>query len=291
MGQLNPMMHKGGITASSARLLEGFDDVSNTLAAALAANDAGRTGRYELKTILAKIAADQQVMSQASGATQAISEDALEQLGNGTAVIDSTLGEIEELIAIMPELMERIAGFSKAMEVVQKAANKIAELADATDILSLNARIEAAVSGSSGDNFQTVASEVQALSVKAKAAASGINRTVNALASETKTMSERVSTGADACSDVSHSIGQIKQTIQDVCVSLVEVDSAQSRIGDVSHHMSENLAKSTKAIDAGDGRLGNHGREITAAAERIVSLKERTEDLQRFVKQVEAPQT
>ena len=100
---------------------------------------------------------------EASDEARLLSERAIARLGEGTTLIETSLGRINSVLLLVESLSQHITSFAAAMEQVRRSAQDIDRIAETTNILALNATIEAMRAGEAGKTFAVVAGEVKNL--------------------------------------------------------------------------------------------------------------------------------
>jgi iron only hydrogenase large subunit-like protein len=98
-----------------------------------------------------------------------------------TASTEEVLAEIEEIVVDANKMNEILTTIEQDMKQYNKLTKEIVDVADQTNILSLNASVEAARAGQHGKGFAVVAEEVRKLAAKSKEASEqsiGINEAV-----------------------------------------------------------------------------------------------------------------
>ncbi|NVD43783.1 chemotaxis protein [Altererythrobacter sp. HHU K3-1] len=219
---------------------------------------------------------DQTKVSQASDEARMLSARAIERLGQGMAQLQSSLGQVSDLLELVDALTSHVTGFAAAMEQVRRCSSDIEELADRTNILALNANIEAMRAGDAGRTFAVVANEVKSLAGQTRSATSEIGAVIDNLSHEAGKVIERIEVGAQASAAAKTSVDSINTTIVDVVGLVEEVDNQNAQItrstGTISVHVdrvrdvldkfAEKAEESESNLETAHERVG--GLELTA---------------------------
>jgi methyl-accepting chemotaxis protein len=115
--------------------------------------------------------------------------DSSSQKANESAVVVEAMHQgFQRLQALIGQVSEAIMDLSAKSSEINQAIETINAIADQTNLLALNAAIEAARAGEAGRGFAVVADEVRKLAGHSKDAATRIGSTMQALVSETQSM-------------------------------------------------------------------------------------------------------
>ncbi len=246
----------------------GCSDVAGVVEAVIRSSEALREEHEALRGTVTALESDQAKVAEASDEARLLSERAIERLGEGTSLIQSSLGQIGSLLELVDTLGQHVTSFSAAMEQVRRSAQDIEDIAETTNILALNATIEAMRAGDAGRTFAVVASEVKSLANDTRQATVEIASTIDALGSEASTVIGRIEDGAQASGAAKESVARIENTISSVGELVEEVDKQNDVIarstGTISGHV-DAVQKVLTSFDAvareNEGQLqGAHSR-------------------------------
>lgn len=265
------------IPESCGAVTVGCSDVAGVVTAVIRSSEKLREEHEALQGTVAALEADQSKVSEASDEARLLSERAIERLEEGTALIQSSLGQINSLLGLVDTLGQHVTSFSAAMEQVRRSAKDIEDIAETTNILALNATIEAMRAGDAGRTFAVVASEVKSLANDTRTATEEIAHTIDALGEEASVVIGRIEEGSQASGDAKESVARIENTISSVGDLVEEVDRQNDVIarstGTISGHVGavqDVLASYDKAAIQNETQLqGAHAQmeelELTAS--------------------------
>ena len=136
--------------------------------------------------------------------------------------------EIEERSHDELELSQKLVDLSSETSAVKTVLEVIADIADQTNLLALNAAIEAARAGEHGRGFAVVADEVRKLAERTQKSLSEINTTISVITQSVNDASEHMSTNAKAIEVLSQNANAVEQDINSsvhaIEDSIVQVD-------------------------------------------------------------------
>ena len=263
----------GKIPEKCGAVTVGCTDVAGVVEAVIRSSEALREEHEALRGTVTALEADQSKVAEASDEARLLSERAIERLGEGTALIQSSLGQIASLLDLVDTLGQHVTSFSAAMEQVRRSAQDIEDIAETTNILALNATIEAMRAGEAGRTFAVVASEVKSLANDTRKATEEIAHTIDALGDEAGVVIGRIEEGAKASGDAKASVAQIETTIASVGDLVEEVDKQNDVIARSTGTISNHVDAVQKVLTSFDFAARTNEEQLQGAHFRMEELE------------------
>ena len=153
-----------------------------------------------------------------------------EQAYAGRQISDSNIQRINRLadeLGASQQVIERVHGLSVNIGGI---LDVISQIAEQTNLLALNAAIEAARAGEQGRGFAVVADEVRSLARRTADATTEIQSMINALQQSVGAAVEAIRISGQAMSDCTNESEQAKQAMDAIALALQEVTDMSSQI-------------------------------------------------------------
>jgi len=161
-----------------------------------------------------------------------VAERAVEIAGKGGVVVRNTIGGMDRIRGQIQETSKRIKRLGESSQEIGDIVSLINDIADQTNILSLNAAIQASMAGDAGRGFAVVADEVQRLAERASAATKQIGALVKAIQTDT---SEAVISMEQTTIEVVDGA----RLAQDAGVALEEIEGVSQNLAELIQNISD----------------------------------------------------
>ena len=218
-----------------------------------------------------------------SNAAEAVSSarNANDEARNGKAVVDKTVDEIRQLANVVTESSDIVNMLQEDTNKVNVVLEVIRGIADQTNLLALNAAIEAARAGEQGRGFAVVADEVRNLASRTQESTEEIN---NILAQLQSASSKAVATMESSKTGVETSVESANQAGE----SLLEIASAI----EVISGMNDAIASSTEQQTEVSNAMVSHVEDIQMCADEAsnasIEIAETSDELTDLSSKLEA---
>jgi methyl-accepting chemotaxis protein len=239
----------------------------------------GSAGQTEATSMMAASVAQttfgiSMVSAGASEATR-LSKESGEHSEKGGEIIHRAVGEMMKISEAVRQTSLTIENLGEQSTRISTIVNVIKEIADQTNLLALNAAIEAARAGEQGRGFAVVADEVRKLAERTAKATQEVSGMINTIQSSSSSavagmaaMVGQVDVGASLAREAGEAITQIKQ----------EANQLSSTIGDISNSLDEQ-SKASDEIASQIEKVSNMTETNNSAAKQASEAASELEQL------------
>lgn len=268
-----------GISAGSSELERNAVHLAETSERALSTTLQQRDSASQMATAIEGLAASIGQISDSSAVVNRAADEAREAGQAGLDVIKSTIVGMDEIERVIESSASSITRLSEKSKRIGTIVHVIREIADQTNLLALNAAIEAARAGEQGRGFAVVADEVRKLAERTASSAAEIVGVVDDIGDGMDETNRQIS---DACAQVvegklrAASAGDAMLHIRTV------IDATQNGVSSITEALHEQrqtsleVTRRVEQVSAAIELIAGTQREVGASA---ASLKQLTHDL------------
>src|SRR5689334_976875 len=198
----------------------------------------------QVATAMQEMASTVQQISENSNRAADAARQAADTARHGGLIVDETLAKMRSISAAVSGTARKMEDLGKSSDQIGRIIGVIDDIADQTNLLALNAAIEAARAGEQGRGFAVVADEVRKLAERTTTATKEIAQMIKNIQDETKMAvvameegTKQVEDGVnstakagDSLKEIIHMAEQVGEMITHIATAATEQSSASSEI-------------------------------------------------------------
>jgi methyl-accepting chemotaxis protein len=222
--------------------------------------------------------------SNAAENTEAAKNKALD----GSKIVHDALKAIEQAQELTSLVKENVNQLGQKAEDIGEVINVITDIADQTNLLALNAAIEAARAGEHGRGFAVVADEVRKLAEKTMAATKEVGEVISSIQEGTRKNIEDTDRAAQAVQQSTELATKSGQALQEI-VRIAEENADQVRaIATASEEQSAASEEITRAVEEINQISAETSSGMQEAAQAIAELASQAQKLKDLVQKMQS---
>ena len=202
-------------------------------------------------------------------------EESVERTAQGSQKVSHLVGEIHHIQENIGEISRTVAEFVRSTQAITGMTREVRDIADQTNLLALNAAIEAARAGEAGRGFAVVADEVRKLAEKSGKSAVEIDQVTRSIMSQSAAVQSAIEAGEQSILASNELAGEVECVLQS---SADGVERSRQGIMEISDSVAEQKIASTEIAQSME-RISNMVEENNASTQ---SIRQSTSDLHRL---------
>ncbi|MEW6490543.1 MAG: methyl-accepting chemotaxis protein [Thermodesulfobacteriota bacterium] len=279
MEQLRGMLRE--ISTVSVDLAAISEELSTTTAQIASSNEEVGGQAQAVASSTTEMSATVEQVARSAASVSRSSEDARTVAVEGGGVIGEALGAFDQIQKAVGSAAQIVTKLGRQGETIGSVVEVIEDIADQTNLLALNAAIEAARAGEHGRGFAVVADEVRKLAEKTVKATQEIARTVKAIQDDSReairameTGEASVAGGADRAKTAGRSVQQIESRIAATSDQVSQMATASEQLSATIRNMAHNVDEIAHGVTQTVTAVNEVSNTAQTVAARADSLRE-----------------
>lgn len=221
-------------------------------------------------------------VAQNSGKAASLAQDTVKTAQDGGTVVSSTISGMQQLSDAVTNSATIISELGKSSDQIGEIVRTIEDIADQTNLLALNAAIEAARAGEQGRGFAVVADEVRKLAERTTKATKEIGDMIRQIQHDTRGAvdsmqqgTQKVTAGVDLVNKTGEALSQIVRMVSESADMIRQIAVASEEQSVATQQIAsdiEQVAKVTKESSSGAHESAKASQDLSQLAVELQGI-------------------
>ena len=270
------------VSSGAERIATASEELSASASQQAAGAETQKDQTHQVATAMQEMSSTVQQVSENSNKASEASRKAADTARHGGSIVEDTLAKMRAIADSVGQTAKKVQELGKSSNQIGEIIGVIDDIADQTNLLALNAAIEAARAGEQGRGFAVVADEVRKLAERTSKATKEITAMIQNIQTETKSAVEamesgtkQVELGVESTTQAGSSLHEIIKTseqVGDMILLIATAATEQSSATEEINSSIEQIAKITEESAAGTQESAKAVGELSNLATHLHAL-------------------
>ncbi len=242
----------------------------------------------EAATAMNEMNATVQEVAKNAGSASAASADTKQKAEAGAQVVEKAVRSIGQVHQMSLELKSDMVQLNEHAQDITRIMGVISDIADQTNLLALNAAIEAARAGEAGRGFAVVADEVRKLAEKTMASTNDVGNAIKAIQESTAKSMEGVDNAVERIGEATELAGQSGAALEEIVATVEATADQVNAIATASEEQSAASEEINQSIVQVNDMSRQTAEAMAEAAKAVSDLAAQAQGLTNLIQELKA---
>jgi len=280
-GGLREILHK--VASNAVQMASASEELAATTANMAMGATSQKDQVQQIATAMQEMSATVQGVSQNSSQAAGSARQAADTACQGGTIVEDTITRMRSIAEAVRETAQKVHDLGKRSDQIGRIVSVIDDIADQTNLLALNAAIEAARAGEQGRGFAVVADEVRKLAERTTQATREIAEMIEKVQSETRSAVGQMQAGTEQVEQGVEATGRAGESLRRIIEQAENVGNLIGQIATAASQQSSTTDQVNTSMDQINNLVAESAEGARQSAEACEQLSGLALELQNIV--------